>query len=77
MDEEHDYESLGSNSTVLQNALAGAFAGIGEHCLMYPIDSIKVCSSLSNKAAQAYYNCLSFATARSLTSANDLRIPLC
>lgn len=39
---EYDYESLGGNSTAAQNAIAGALAGIGEHCLMYPIDSIKV-----------------------------------
>lgn len=42
MDEEYEYESLGANSTMAQNAIAGAFAGIGEHCLMYPVDSIKV-----------------------------------
>lgn len=39
---EYDYESLGANSTASQNAIAGALAGIGEHCLMYPVDSIKV-----------------------------------
>ncbi|KAI9261076.1 mitochondrial carrier domain-containing protein [Sporodiniella umbellata] len=39
--EEHDYESLGANTTMAQNALAGALAGIGEHCIMYPVDSIK------------------------------------
>ncbi|SAL96682.1 hypothetical protein [Absidia glauca] len=38
---EYDYESLGANSTASQNAIAGALAGIGEHCLMYPVDSIK------------------------------------
>lgn len=41
-DNGHDYESLGNNSTMAQNALAGALAGIGEHCIMYPIDSIRV-----------------------------------
>lgn len=41
-DEEYDYESLGENSTMLQNAIAGAMAGIGEHCIMYPVDSIRV-----------------------------------
>ncbi|KAL0088320.1 mitochondrial carrier domain-containing protein [Phycomyces blakesleeanus] len=41
MEEDLDYESLGDNSTMAQNAMAGALAGIGEHCLMYPIDSIK------------------------------------
>ncbi|ORX62334.1 mitochondrial carrier [Hesseltinella vesiculosa] len=39
--DEYDYESLGANSTMAQNAMAGALAGIGEHCLMYPLDSIK------------------------------------
>ncbi|ORZ05111.1 mitochondrial carrier domain-containing protein [Absidia repens] len=38
---DYDYESLGANSTMTQNAIAGALAGIGEHCLMYPVDSIK------------------------------------
>lgn len=38
----HDYESLGANSTMGQNAIAGALAGIGEHCVMYPVDSIRV-----------------------------------
>lgn len=42
-EEEYDYESLGSNTTMTQNAFAGALAGIGEHCAMYPVDSIKVC----------------------------------
>lgn len=42
MTEEYDYESLGANSTMGQNAIAGAMAGIGEHCVMYPVDSIRV-----------------------------------
>ncbi|KAI8366812.1 mitochondrial carrier domain-containing protein [Radiomyces spectabilis] len=41
MDEEYDYESLGNNSSMAQNAMAGALAGIAEHCVMYPVDSIK------------------------------------
>ncbi|KAI9250263.1 carrier protein [Sporodiniella umbellata] len=41
MEEDYEYESLGSNTTMAQNALAGALAGIAEHCVMYPIDSIK------------------------------------
>ncbi|KAI8346867.1 mitochondrial carrier domain-containing protein [Choanephora cucurbitarum] len=36
-----DYESLGADSTMTQNAIAGAMAGIGEHCIMYPVDSIR------------------------------------
>ncbi|KAI9020121.1 mitochondrial carrier domain-containing protein [Phycomyces nitens] len=39
--DEYDYESLGSNTTMSHNALAGALAGIAEHCAMYPVDSIK------------------------------------
>ncbi|KAI9281626.1 mitochondrial carrier domain-containing protein [Sporodiniella umbellata] len=41
MAEEYDYESLGNNATLSQDALAGALAGIAEHCAMYPVDSIK------------------------------------
>ncbi|KAI8086128.1 mitochondrial carrier domain-containing protein [Halteromyces radiatus] len=40
-EEEYDYESLGENTTMTQNAFAGALAGIAEHCAMYPVDSIK------------------------------------
>jgi solute carrier family 25 iron transporter 28/37 len=49
MTEEYDYESLGQNATLAQDALAGAFAGIAEHCAMYPVDSIKV--HIQTKAA--------------------------
>lgn len=42
MSDDYDYESLGSNATLGQDALAGALAGIAEHCAMYPVDSIKV-----------------------------------
>ncbi|KAI7865462.1 mitochondrial carrier domain-containing protein [Spinellus fusiger] len=41
MDDDYDYESLGNNTNVVHNALAGALAGIAEHCAMYPVDSIK------------------------------------
>ncbi|KAF7723936.1 Fe(2+) transporter [Apophysomyces ossiformis] len=41
MTDDYDYESLGNNSSMTQNALAGALAGIAEHCAMYPVDSIK------------------------------------
>ncbi|KAI9469956.1 MAG: mitochondrial carrier domain-containing protein [Benjaminiella poitrasii] len=41
MPEDYDYESLGGNSTLTQDAMAGALAGIAEHCAMYPVDSIK------------------------------------
>lgn len=39
--EEYDYESLPPNFSLAQNMVAGAFAGIAEHTVMYPIDAIK------------------------------------
>ncbi|KAI9494672.1 mitochondrial carrier domain-containing protein [Zychaea mexicana] len=47
---EDQYESLGSNASMAQNAIAGAFAGIGEHCLMYPIDAYKTRVQVLHKA---------------------------
>ena len=38
-----DYESLPTEK-VSVHMIAGAFAGIMEHCVMFPIDSVKVCS---------------------------------
>lgn len=52
---EEEYESLGSNATMTQNAIAGALAGIGEHCLMYPIDSYKA-SRIGNRVTQRKQN---------------------
>lgn len=40
-EEDYDYESLPPNFSLLQNMAAGAFAGIAEHTVMYPIDAIK------------------------------------
>ncbi|KAG6044108.1 hypothetical protein E4U17_000683 [Claviceps sp. LM77 group G4] len=55
--EEYDYESLPPNFSLLQNMAAGAFAGIAEHTVMYPIDAIKtrmqVLSSPSSITAQS------------------------
>ena len=39
---EHDYEGLPEGMPVWINLAAGAFAGIAEHTLTYPLDSIKV-----------------------------------
>jgi len=41
-DEGFDYEALPSNASLSASLLAGAFAGIAEHAIMYPVDSIKV-----------------------------------
>ena len=37
-----DYESLPSAANLSTHLCAGAFAGTMEHCLMYPVDCIKV-----------------------------------
>ena len=37
-----EYESLPKHSSPSVHLLAGAMAGISEHCIMYPFDSIKV-----------------------------------
>lgn len=38
---EVDYEALPSNAGLAVNMLAGALAGVSEHAIMFPIDSIK------------------------------------
>lgn len=43
MNEEDDlYESLPPSSTITTHMFAGALAGVGEHCVMYPFDCVKV-----------------------------------
>ncbi|KAI1462980.1 mitochondrial RNA-splicing protein MRS3 [Daldinia caldariorum] len=50
------YESLPPNFSLAQNMLAGAFAGIAEHTVMYPIDAIKTrMQILSPSEASASY----------------------
>ncbi|KAF5335983.1 hypothetical protein D9611_006281 [Ephemerocybe angulata] len=39
--EEPDYEALPDNAGLAVNMLAGALAGISEHAVMFPVDSIK------------------------------------
>lgn len=39
--EEIDYESLPEGTTLTSQCIAGAFAGILEHTVMYPVDAIK------------------------------------
>ncbi|XP_053407387.1 mitoferrin-2-like [Mercenaria mercenaria] len=42
MNEEDDlYESLPPSSTITTHMCAGALAGVGEHCVMYPFDCVK------------------------------------
>lgn len=43
-----DYETLPTNN-VLTHMTAGAIAGVMEHCVMYPLDSVKVSKELESK----------------------------
>ncbi|RWS23629.1 mitoferrin-2-like protein, partial [Leptotrombidium deliense] len=40
-EEEIDYESLPSSYSLSAHMLSGALAGICEHCVMFPVDSVK------------------------------------
>lgn len=54
--EDYDYESLPPNFSLFQNMVAGAFAGIAEHTVMYPIDAIKTRMQVLNPSPTAVYN---------------------
>jgi hypothetical protein len=54
--EEYDYESLPPNFSLLQNMVAGAFAGIAEHTAMYPIDAIKTRMQILNPSTTPAYS---------------------
>lgn len=47
---EVDYEALPEDAPISAHLLAGAFAGIMEHTVMFPIDSIKTRMQIFNKA---------------------------
>ncbi|KAK3808485.1 MAG: putative mitochondrial carrier protein [Benniella sp.] len=55
-DEEFDYEALPSNASLSASLLAGAFAGIAEHAIMYPVDSIKTRMQIIQPTPQAVYS---------------------
>lgn len=46
---EIDYEGLPPGAATSTHMLAGSVAGIMEHCLMYPIDCVKVYKSCSRR----------------------------
>lgn len=63
-EDDYDYEALPPNFSLLQNMAAGAFAGIAEHCTMYPIDAIKTRMQIINPTPSAVYNGVIQATYR-------------
>ena len=55
--EEVDYESLPEDSSLLAQCTAGAFAGILEHTVMYPVDALKTrMQATSLKNTQGIFN---------------------
>ncbi|KAF2730264.1 asparaginyl-tRNA synthetase [Polyplosphaeria fusca] len=53
------YESLPPNFSLTANMLAGAFAGIAEHSVMYPIDLLKTRMQVVNPSPTAIYSGIS------------------
>ncbi|KAF2459566.1 mitochondrial carrier domain-containing protein [Lineolata rhizophorae] len=53
------YESLPPNFSLTANMMAGAFAGIAEHSVMYPIDLLKTRMQIVNPSPTAVYSGLS------------------
>ena len=45
MSDADDYESLPESTPLSVSVLAGATAGVAEHCVMFPVDSVKVSSN--------------------------------
>ncbi|KAF2685750.1 asparaginyl-tRNA synthetase [Lentithecium fluviatile CBS 122367] len=58
-DEVSSYESLPPNFSLSANMLAGAFAGIAEHSVMYPIDLLKTRMQVVNPSPTAMYTGIS------------------
>ncbi|KAF2444172.1 mitochondrial carrier [Karstenula rhodostoma CBS 690.94] len=53
------YESLPPNFSLSANMIAGAFAGIAEHSVMYPIDLLKTRMQVVNPSPTAVYSGIS------------------
>lgn len=57
--EEYEYESLPGHYSLGANMLAGAFAGIAEHSVMYPVDLLKTRLQVINPSPAGLYTGLS------------------
>ncbi|OTA95969.1 hypothetical protein M434DRAFT_160280 [Hypoxylon sp. CO27-5] len=72
--EDYDYESLPPNFSLTQNMAAGAFAGIAEHTVMYPIDAIKTRMQIINPSANGVYKGMIESTMRIATGEGVLKL---
>ncbi|KAI5212749.1 hypothetical protein E4T42_05615 [Aureobasidium subglaciale] len=62
-DNEYDYEGLPPNFSLAANMAAGAFAGVAEHSVMYPIDLLKTRMQVMSPTPAAIYTGLGNAIA--------------
>ncbi|KAI4655737.1 hypothetical protein J4E93_000452 [Alternaria ventricosa] len=53
------YEALPPNFSLTANMLAGAFAGVAEHSVMYPVDLLKTRMQIVNPSPSAMYSGIS------------------
>lgn len=51
-----DYETLPTQNPIT-HMTAGAVAGVMEHCIMYPLDSVKVSPNLRGSSARCATAC--------------------
>ncbi|KAI9139201.1 mitochondrial carrier domain-containing protein [Paraphysoderma sedebokerense] len=63
-----DYESLPPTATPLTHLIAGALAGITEHVVMYPLDSVKTRLQILTPNPQAIYSGMTNAISRITTT---------
>lgn len=54
--DDYDYEGLPDSTPLAANLIAGAFAGIAEHTLMYPVDAIKTRMQIVQPTPVAVYS---------------------
>ncbi|KFM78170.1 Mitoferrin-2, partial [Stegodyphus mimosarum] len=67
-----DYEHL-PNSSVSTHMVAGAFAGIMEHCVMYPLDSVKTRMQTLKPNPEAKYRSITEALFKMIRNEGILR----
>lgn len=73
MADEVDYEALPSNAGLGVNMIAGAMAGITEHAVMFPIDSIKTRMQVFATSPAAVYTGIGNAFTR-ISSTEGMRV---
>ncbi|KAI0295945.1 mitochondrial carrier domain-containing protein [Russula brevipes] len=73
MSDEDDYEALSPNAGLGVNMLAGALAGITEHSVMFPVDSIKTRMQVFATSPAAVYTGIGNAFTR-ISSTEGVRV---